>query len=64
MPALVLAGDQDYFSREEIVKFAHALPRGRLHIFPDAHHGLPQEWADEFNAVSLRFLLGRRPPAA
>ncbi len=60
MPTLVIAGDQDYFSREEIVKFAYALPRGRMHIFDDAHHGLPQEYADDFNRVTLKFLLGRK----
>ncbi len=57
MPTLVLAGDHDYFSREEIVRFAHALPRGRLHIFPYAHHGLPQEYPEAFNEVTQRFLL-------
>jgi len=59
MPTLVLGADHDYFSREEIVKFAHALPLGRLHIFHDSHHGLPQEHAAAFNSVSLKFLLGQ-----
>jgi 3-oxoadipate enol-lactonase len=59
MPVLVIAADNDYFSREEIVRFAHALPLGRLHIFKDSHHGLPQEYWEAFNAVTLKFLEGR-----
>lgn len=57
MPTMVIAADHDYFSREEIVSFAHVLPRGRLQIVPDSHHGLPQECAPEFNKLTLKFLL-------
>ena len=57
MPTLVVAADHDYFSREETIRFAHALPRGRLRIFADSHHGLPQECADDYNAVVLKFFL-------
>lgn len=60
MATLVLAADHDYFSREETIRFAHALPRGRLHTFKDSHHGLPQECAAEYNAVVLKFLLASR----
>jgi pimeloyl-ACP methyl ester carboxylesterase len=57
MPAMVIAADHDYFSRGEIVKFAHALPRGRLQIVRDSHHGLPQECHQQFNKLTLKFLL-------
>lgn len=56
MPVLVLAAEDDYFTRAEIVRFAHALPRGRLRIFPDTRHGLPQEAAEDYNRVVLKFL--------
>ena len=57
MPTMVIAADHDYFSRQEIVQFAHALPRGRLKIVRNSHHGLPQECATDFNKLTLRFLL-------
>lgn len=62
LPVLVAASEHDYFGHEETVKFAHALPRARLHVFKGAHHGLPSEFPDEFNAVVERFL-GAPPPA-
>ena len=55
-PTLVLAAEHDYFSREDILQFAHALPRGRLQIFPDTHHGLPQEEPADYNEAVLDFL--------
>ncbi|MEQ1438257.1 alpha/beta hydrolase [Fontimonas sp. SYSU GA230001] len=61
MPVLVAASQHDYFGHDETVKFAHALPRGRLHLFKGAHHGLPLEQPDAFNAVLERFLRGAGP---
>lgn len=61
MPALVAASQHDYFGHEETVKFAHALPRGRLHLFKGAHHGLPMEQPEAFNMVVERFLHGAAP---
>jgi pimeloyl-ACP methyl ester carboxylesterase len=58
MPVLVLAAEHDYFSREDMLQFAHALPKGRFHLFPDAHHGLPLEQPQAFNAAVLKFLDG------
>lgn len=55
MPVLVVASEHDYFGHAETVKFAHALPRGRLHVVEGAHHGLPSEHPDEFNAVVQKF---------
>ncbi len=61
MPVLVVASEHDYFGHDETVKFAHALPRARLHQFNGAHHGLPSEFPDAFNAVVMRFLQGSAP---
>lgn len=62
LPVLVAASEHDYFGHEETVKFAHALPRARLHVFKGAHHGLPGEQPDAFNAAVERFFDG--PPPA
>ncbi len=62
LPVLVAAAEHDYFGHDETVKFAHALPRARLHLFKDAHHGLPSEYPEAFNAVVERFL-DAAPPA-
>src|SRR3546814_3233408 len=51
----------DLYTREESVRFAHALPRGRLHIVAGAHHALPSEMPGIFNRLALRFLLARNP---
>ncbi len=61
MPVLVAASEHDYFGHDKTVQFAHALPRGRLHVFKGAHHGLPSEFPDEFNRVVTRFLEGPIP---
>jgi 3-oxoadipate enol-lactonase len=62
LPVLVAASEHDYFGHDETVKFAHALPRARLHVFKGAHHGLPGEQPDTFNAVVERFF-DSAPPA-
>ncbi|MFT4046927.1 MAG: alpha/beta hydrolase [Solimonas sp.] len=56
MPVLVVGSEHDYFTREETVRFVHALPRGRLRIIAGAHHGLPAEMPEAFNALVSRFL--------
>lgn len=61
LPVLVAAAQHDYFGHDETVKFAHALPRGRLHLFKGAHHGLPMEQPEAFNSVVERFLHGPVP---
>lgn len=61
MPVLIAAAQHDYFGHEETVKFAHALRRGRLHVFKGAHHGLPMEQVEAFNTVLARFLEGPAP---
>ena len=59
MPVLVLAAEHDYFSREDMLQFAHGLPKGRFHLFPGTHHGLPLEAPAAFNAIVLKFLTSR-----
>lgn len=61
MPVLVAASEHDYFGHEETVRFAHALPCARLHLFRGAHHGLPAEHPARFNEVVHRFLDGPPP---
>ena len=56
MPVLIVASEHDYFTREETIRFAHALPRGRLRIIKGAHHGLPAEMPALFNDLLARFL--------
>src|SRR3569623_3362420 len=59
MPVLVLAAEHDYFTREDMVQFAHGLPKGRFHLFPGTHHGLPLEAPQLFNPAVLKFLESR-----
>jgi pimeloyl-ACP methyl ester carboxylesterase len=59
MPVLVLAAEHDYFSRDDMVQFAHGLPKGRFYLFAGAHHAMAMEMPDEFNAVVLKFLDGK-----
>ena len=56
MRVLVCASEHDYFSREDAISFAWALPRGRFHMFKTMHHGLPLEAPDAFNTVMRDFL--------
>ncbi|HSW15085.1 MAG TPA: alpha/beta hydrolase [Solimonas sp.] len=55
VPTLVVGGGKDYFGHDDVVRFAHALPRGYLHWFPQARHGLPSERPQEFNPVLQKF---------
>jgi pimeloyl-ACP methyl ester carboxylesterase len=59
MPVLVLAAEFDYFTREDMLQFAHALPKGRFNLFPGTHHGLPLEAPHLFNTAVLKFLESR-----
>lgn len=59
MPVLVLAAEHDYFSREDMLQFAHALPRGRFHLFEGTYHAMAMEVPDLFNHTVLRFLESR-----
>ena len=59
MPVLVVAAEHDYFSREDMLQFAHGLPKGRFHLFEGTHHGLPLEAPQLFNPLVLKFLRRR-----
>lgn len=63
LPVLVVGAGHDYYAREDSVRFAHALPQGRLHIVEGAHHAAPSERPEAFNEVVGRFLRARRPVA-
>ena len=56
MPALVIASGHDYFPVDDSERFAAELPDGRLHIFPDARHGLPLEHGEAMAEVIAAFL--------
>lgn len=56
MPTLLLAAEDDYFPRTDTEAFAAALPNAQLQIFDDAHHHLPLEVPERFNAAVLAFL--------
>jgi len=55
VPTLVVGGGRDYFDHDDIVRFAHALPKGCLHWFDEARHGLPSEAPEDFNRVLQKF---------
>jgi 3-oxoadipate enol-lactonase len=59
LPVLVLAAEHDFFSREDMVQFAHGLPKARFHLFPGTHHAMAMEIPQKFNAVVLKFLDGK-----
>jgi pimeloyl-ACP methyl ester carboxylesterase len=54
-PVLVMAGDHDMIKAEHTVKIYQSLPNGSLCIFPDAHHGVCQQYPELFNQTVLRF---------
>lgn len=57
MPTLVLAAEHDYFPVAAAQTFAEALPDGRYRLFEGAHHGLPMEYAEDFNRAVMEFLM-------
>lgn len=59
MPVLVLAAEHDYFSRQDMLKFAHGLPKGRFHLFAGTHHAMAMEVPAAFNTAVMKFLDGK-----
>lgn len=57
MPIFVVAGEFDYFAPTEAQAFADALPDGRCRIFEDARHHLPLEKSEDFNRITMEFLM-------
>ena len=55
-PALILTSDQDYTpvaSKEAYIKL---MPDVQLVVIPDAHHAVPMESPEKFNAALMQFL--------
>ena len=57
LPVFVVAGEHDYFSPDEAQMFADSLPNGHCRIFEDARHHLPLEKAEDFNRITMDFLM-------
>lgn len=55
-PVLVMAGDQDMIKHEHTIKIFRSIPKASLCIFPDAHHGVCQQYPELFNETVLSFL--------
>lgn len=57
MPVFVVAGDNDYFPPEEAQLFADSLPDGRCRIVEGANHYLPLDKPEDFNRITMEFLM-------
>lgn len=55
-PTLFLTGANDYTPPAAKRKFADRMPNARVEVIPDAHHALPMEYPEAFNAAVDRFL--------
>ncbi|MBI5352336.1 MAG: alpha/beta hydrolase [Chloroflexi bacterium] len=56
-PTLILTADQDYTPVSFKEGYIKRIPNAQLVVIPDAHHGLPAEWPEKFNAVLMDFLV-------
>lgn len=57
LPVFVVAGENDYFPPNEAQMFADSLPDGRCRIFEGARHHLPLEKPEDFNRITMDFLM-------
>jgi len=55
-PTLFLTGAEDYTPPQAKQRFAAMMPNARVEVVPDAHHALPMEYPEAFNACVDRFL--------
>jgi 3-oxoadipate enol-lactonase len=55
-PVLIIASDQDYGPVADKEAYRRLMPNARLVVIPDAHHALPMEQPEAFNAVLAEFL--------
>lgn len=62
IPVLVLEAEFDYFAHADIAHFAQVLPQVEMVSVPDAHHALPSEQPEAFNARVDAFLRARAAP--
>lgn len=56
MPVLVIEAEHDYFAAEDIAEFTRLMPQARLRTVPGAHHALPTEFPELFNAELAGFI--------
>lgn len=57
-PILIVASDQDYVTVEAKRPFVDAMPSARMVVIENAHHAVPVERPEQFNAVLEEFLAG------
>jgi pimeloyl-ACP methyl ester carboxylesterase len=55
-PTLILAADQDYSPVAAKEAYTALIPNAQLVVIPDAHHALPLECPEKFNAALAGFL--------
>ncbi len=55
-PTLVVASELDYTPPERKEEYVRLMPNAKLVVVPDAHHALPMEDPETFNAVVAEFL--------
>ncbi|HUH98484.1 MAG TPA: alpha/beta hydrolase [Anaerolineales bacterium] len=55
-PTLILASDQDYTPPASKEAYARLMPEAQLVVISDAHHAVPMEAPDKFNAALKEFL--------
>ena len=55
-PTLVIAADQDYTPITSKEAYTRLMPNAKLLVIPDAHHAVPVERPDAFNAALKDFL--------
>lgn len=55
-PTLILAADQDYSPLAAKEAYVKLIPNARLVVIPEAHHAVPLEQPEKFNAALADFL--------
>jgi pimeloyl-ACP methyl ester carboxylesterase len=61
-PVLVVASEHDYTPLAFKEKYARRMPAARLVVIPNAHHAVPLEQPEQFNAVLAKFLAAHGLP--
>jgi 3-oxoadipate enol-lactonase len=59
-PVLVMAADQDYSPLDHKREYTRRMPQAELVVIQNAHHALPLEKPEAFNAAVLNFLARRK----
>lgn len=58
MPVAILASGNDYFTVDDMRRYAEAVPDGHFYCFPDARHGVPLEAGAEMAHCLRQFFAG------